>query len=338
LKTKYLVGFILIGALAFIEVTVLRTVDITRPGDKADVAAIGATAGPGRTAAPAKPYDVAPLVLPAKKYLGVTVDGGAKMDKIELFAQEVGKKPNLVAIFESFRDSFAASEVRKVHEYGALAVIRWEPRDISMAELAAGKHDDYVIAFAKAVRTLNLPIALTFGHEMNGNWYNWGTTNTKPTDFVAAWRHIHELFAAQAATNVLWTWTPNVITYLKKIKLSSLYPGDQYVDWIGIDGYYAQGGPKTFKDLFGPTIDEIRTLSKKPVLIVETGAEPGSSRAAQIDNLLSSVAASPDVIGCVYFNLNATKKWNIDADVASKQAFAKQAAADVFGFTVKDLK
>jgi beta-mannanase len=54
------------------------------------------------------------------------------------------------------------------------------------------------------VRTLNLPIAVSFGHEMNGNWYPWGTAHTTAAQFVAAWRHIHDLFARVGATNVIW--------------------------------------------------------------------------------------------------------------------------------------
>jgi mannan endo-1,4-beta-mannosidase len=339
-KSKHLVALVAIGAIAFVEVTVLRTVDTHVPADKpAIAAATGAGTGPGAgpTQAPPKTYDVAPLAMPAKKYLGVTVDGGADMAKIDAFAQQIGKKPNLVAIFESFKDGFAAAEVRKVYEYGGLAMVRWEPKDVPMADLAAGKYDQYVVTFAKAVRALNLPIALTFGHEMNGNWYTWGTKSTTPAEFVAAWRHIHDIFAAQDATNVLWTWTPNVVTYLKQVKLAPYYPGDQYVDWAGIDGYYSQHGPKSYSELFVPTIAEIRAITTKPVVIVETGMESSSARPGQIENLLSTVATSTDVIGCIYFNLNATKEWRLD-DAASQKAFAREAGAAVYGFGVGGLK
>ncbi len=337
MKTKYLVILMVIGALAFIEVTVLRTVNIHVPAPKPATAAAPQRQGGAAASPPPTTYDVAPLMRPAKKYLGVTVDGGADLAKIDAFAQQIGKKPNLVAIFESFNDGFAAAEVRKVYGYGGLAVIRWEPKNISMADIAAGKYDQYATTFAKAVRTLNLPIALTFAHEMNGSWYTWGTKSTTPAQYVAAWRHLHEIFVAQKATNVLWTWTPNVITYLKQVKLAPFYPGDDVVDWAGIDGYFSQHGPKTYSELFVPTINAIRGITAKPVVIVETGAEPGTARPGQLDNLLSAVATSSDVIGCVYFDMDATKDWRL-ADVASQQAFAKQAAADVFGFNVGETR
>lgn len=336
MKTKNLVTLLVIGTLAFVEVTVLRTVNLHVPAGKPAIAAATQQGGAGPSPEPAT-YDVTPLVRPAKKYLGVTVDGGANLAKIDAFAQQVGKKPNLVAIFESFKDGFAAAEVRNVYQYGGLAVIRWEPKDVPLKDIAAGKYDEYVTTFAKAVRTLNLPIALTFAHEMNGNWYTWGTKSTTPAQFVAAWRHLHDIFVAQRATNVMWTWTPNVVTYLKQVKLAPLYPGDDVVDWAGIDGYFSQSGPKTYDDLFVPTINEIRGITKKPILIVETGVEPGASRPNQIGNLLSAVAASPDVVGCVYFNINGTKNWSL-MDAASQRAFAKEAASDAFGFDVGGTK
>jgi mannan endo-1,4-beta-mannosidase len=332
-RTKYLVTFLVVFALAFTEVAVLRTADI-----KVSSGAAGGPAGAPAVEEAPPPYDVTALKSPKGKYLGVTVQGGAELDRIRAFARETGKNPNLVAVFEGFDDKFAASEVRELHQYGALAVIRWEPYDVSLRDIAAGKHDVYVKEFATAVRTLNLPIALTFAHEMNGHWYSWGTKKNTAAEYVAAWRHLHEIFAQQGATNVIWTWTPNVINYLRKVSIKALYPGDAYVDWVGIDGYYTVHGQKTFQDLFGPTIKEIRTFTRRPLLIVETAAEPSSRRPGQITDLLSNVARRKDFIGVAYFNINGSGKWNIDRDRAALRSFNRGAAKDVFGFDVRTVK
>ncbi|MFJ8688012.1 glycoside hydrolase family 26 protein [Micromonospora wenchangensis] len=332
MRTKYLVTFMLVLALAFTEFAVLRRVDIR---------VAGSAGGPGGVAATEEQipaYDVTALKSPKGKYLGVTVTGGAEMGRVRAFAGETGKTPNLVAIFESFDDKFAASEVRELHNYGALAVIRWEPYDVPLRDIAAGRHDAYVKEFAAAVRTLNLPIALTFAHEMNGHWYSWGTKQTKATEYVAAWRHLHDIFTQQGATNVIWTWTPNVVNYLRKVSIRALYPGDAYVDWVGMDGYYTNRGPKTFQDLFVPTITQIRTFTRRPLLIVETGAEPSSRRPAQITDLLTNVARRRDFLGVAYFNINGSGKWNIDRDDAALRAFRRSAAKDTFGFDIRTVK
>jgi hypothetical protein len=57
-----------------------------------------------------------------------------------------------------------------------------------------------------------------------------------PSQFVAAWRNIHDVFAQAGATNVVWT-----INYLQgathECVLPQLWPGNQYVDWVLFDSY-----------------------------------------------------------------------------------------------------
>ena len=240
----------------------------------------------------------------------------------------------MVTIYESFDDRFAAAEVRKIYQYGALPILRWEPYKQGMADIAAGRHDAYLREFAADVRRLNLPIALTIAHEMNGHWYPWGTQKTKAREFVAAWRHIHDVFAAEDATNVIWTWTPNVINYLRQVPLKPLWPGDAYVDWVGIDGYFTHKGDQTYKALFRPTITEVRRLTDKPTLIVETGAEPGTMRAKAVRDLFTSVAADPDMVGFVYFNQRGSANWVLDSDKPALEVFRGHGDRQRFGFEV----
>jgi mannan endo-1,4-beta-mannosidase len=336
-KTRHLVIAFTIMAIAVAEYAVLSRVNMSqllRSVATGESASVAGESTPSPT--PPPPYDVKHLLDPAKKYLGVAVDAkAAHVTKVEQFAKKVGKTPNLVPIYESFDDAFAAAEARQVYQYGALPVIRWEPFKPKLTDIAAGKQDEYVTAFATAVRTLNLPIVLTFAHEMNGNWYPWGRQRNKPADFVAAWRHIHNIFTRVGATNVIWAWTPNVINPMPSVKLKPYYPGDKYVDWIGIDGYYTHKGKKTFDTLFEPTMRQIKGFTRKPFLLVETAAEPGGTRPDQIEDLFEGVADNPDVLGFIWFNINGSGQWNIDRDNASIRAFRDEAKNTAFGFRVE---
>lgn len=88
-----------------------------------------------------------------------------------------------------------------------------------------------------------MPVAISFGHEMNGHWYPWGTKDTTAATFVKAWRHIHDLFQEEGATNVVWVWSPNVVNPVPSVKLEPYWPGDAYVDWVGIVGYWRRPAP-----------------------------------------------------------------------------------------------
>jgi hypothetical protein len=71
---------------------------------------------------------------------------------------------------------------------------------------APGAADSYLRSYAAAVAAFGFPVILSFGHEMNGNWYSWGDGHTAPATFVAAWRHIVQVFRAEKAANVTWLW------------------------------------------------------------------------------------------------------------------------------------
>ena len=66
------------------------------------------------------------------------------------------------------------------------------------------------------------------------------------------------------------------------------WPGRNYVDWVGIDGYYRKASWR-FAALFGPTIKVVRTLTSDPILISETGAATCAGKAAKIANRFSAV-------------------------------------------------
>ncbi|MFB6398343.1 glycoside hydrolase family 26 protein [Polymorphospora lycopeni] len=294
-------------------------------------------AAPTAAVGPAPAYDVSHLREPPGQYLGVALAGAPRdMGKVDGFADLTGHRPNMITIYESFDDEFAAAEIRKIFQYGALPILRWEPYKAKLADIAAGRHDPYIRRFAAEVRRVNLPIALTIAHEMNGHWYPWGADTNDPADFVAAWRHIHALYAEAGATNVIWTWTPNVVNPVPTVPLEPLYPGDAYVDWIGIDGYFTHSGAKTFEGLFGPTMREVEEFTDRPFLVVETGSEPGAMRERSVRELFEAVRTEPKLLGFVYFNQKGSGDWVIDRDQRALATYRREAArGDRLGFRVR---
>ncbi len=110
---------------------------------------------------------------------------------------------------------------------------------------------------------------------------------------MAAWRHIVTLFRALGARNVTWLWTVNIINNTQGGTIPSpeaWWPGSSYVNWVGIDGYYLKPSWQ-FAPLFGPTIAAVRTLTRDPILIAETGAVPAAGQPAKIADLFAGVHA-----------------------------------------------
>lgn len=68
-------------------------------------------------------------------------------------------------------------------------------------------------------------------HEMNGGWFWWGAQ--KPESFHRVWRHMFEYFTNEKGLdNLLWVYGPN-----HGEKTADYYPGDDYVDIVGLDAY-----------------------------------------------------------------------------------------------------
>ncbi|MEU5534528.1 glycosyl hydrolase [Streptomyces sp. NPDC020362] len=283
-----------------------------------------------------RPYDVRHLLHPPKKYFGLSrPQAPHDMDPVDDYTRMVGKRPNLLVYYAAWGDGFDATGVRNAWRSGALTVVSWEPQNRTVTEIADGATDRYIKSYARAVRTLNIPIAISFADEMNGNWERWGTTRTTPQEYVRAWRHIHDVFKGVGATNVIWTWTPNIMSPGKHTNLKPFYPGDRYVDWKGLVGYFTDWDPHTFKGLFGPTLRELRRFSHKPLLILETGAMGGGHRKGDIRALFEGVSADRDIVGFAWFDHDKRQDWRLSVNTEGLAEFRRLAKNPLYGFDVR---
>jgi mannan endo-1,4-beta-mannosidase len=235
------------------------------------------------------------------------------------FARATGTHPNLVAYFVPFGSDWDPVPICRILRDGALPLIQIDPtKKVSVARIAGGKYDGYLERYARHLRNLGQPIAIGFGHEMNGTWYPWGYHHVSPKVFVAAWRHIVRVFRAAGAYNVKWVWTVNIVDPKGNIPSPvPWWPGGAYVDWVGIDGYYYKPS-WTFPSLFGPTIKAVRSLTLDPIIIAETAADPNAGQAAKIANLFAGVQEY-GLLGFVWFDSNGNRgDWYID----TQQAYA----------------
>ena len=240
----------------------------------------------------------------AGSYLGVYTKGlPASYAGISSFKASTGTTPDLVMYYSGWYVPFPTSFANTVASEGAAPLVQMDPDNISLSQIASGHYDGYLSAYAEAVRAYRHPVVLSFGHEMNGDWYSWGYKHSTPAQFVAAWRHVVTLFRALGAGNVTWPWTVNVINDTQNGTIprpNAWWPGSSYVNWVGLDGYYLKPNWQ-FAPLFGPTIGDLRSFTDDPILIAETGAEPATGQSAKVADLFAGVKAY-GLLGFVYFD------------------------------------
>jgi mannan endo-1,4-beta-mannosidase len=201
----------------------------------------------------------------------------------------------------------------------------------TLDSILVGRWDTYFRRFAKEARASHQPIYYRFGYEMNGDWVTWGE---QPEKFVKAWRRAWKIFKEEKASNVHWVFSANVIWDERTVKADIVpyYPGDKYVDIVGLDGYNFGDSHsrhhrwKSFADVFETSIDGLKHhFPKKPLWITEIGCAEGIGKAEWIQDFFSHFNADPDLKVFVWFNEDkqyaGEPNWRFDSDKDSAEKF-----------------
>jgi beta-mannanase len=256
-------------------------------------------------------------------------------DEIDKISAAAGAHPTMVQFFVKWTEEFRPDSVPQTYKQGALPVVSWEPwagvktgpnqPAYALSKIISGQFDPYITQFATAVRDQKWPIAIRFAHEMNGNWYPWSeqTSGNRAGEYVNAWRHVHDVFTQVGANNVIWIWSPNIVRPVPGVKLDQLYPGDAYVDWVGMVGYAVEESAAA--PVFQPTMTLVRKFTQKPFVLTETGVQAGPHRLTWIADFFRWLAQQPDVVGFIWFEFSreqgGTADWRFSVDRATAKAF-----------------
>jgi len=127
-----------------------------------------------------------------------------------------------------------------------------------------GAYDDALKKYVKWARATDRPIYLRIGYEFDGIH-----NELEPKEYVKAYRYVVDFLRSKKVDNVAFVWHSYASERYKGYPLSDWYPGNDYVDWVGISVFgHAYNGED-----FGPHCDEVLTFAKnhkKPVMIAES--------------------------------------------------------------------
>jgi len=174
--------------------------------------AAGGRTTPGDGAGTTGPHPIARATLPADplSYLGVYENGVPdSFAGVIQFETTLEVEPNIALYYSSWNESFNSSFAWQAYDNRVIPAVQIEPFGISMAGIAAGQYDQYLESYAAQVRDFGHAVIIGFAHEPNGSWYPWGADSVSPATWIAAWRHVVNVFNAAGAQNVIWLWTVN---------------------------------------------------------------------------------------------------------------------------------
>ena len=260
-------------------------------------------------------------------YLGVSEAGETtSYQPVNQFAAAVGRQPDIVLYYGSWKEPFQERFAAQVHAHGATPFVQIDPGHTSLAAIAAGHYDAYLRSYADQVKAYGHSVIVGFAAEMNGDWDPWGYRHTSPAIFIAAWRHVVTVFRRQAADNVIWLWTIDV-TEPGTGPVQNWWPGASYVTWVGIDGYYYQRD-YTFDNAFLPTIAEVRIFTQRPIILSEIGIGQVAGQAVKIPDLFAGVRAN-HLLGFVWFDQAQVggvyhQDWRLEDNSAALAVFRRE--------------
>ena len=254
----------------------------------------------------------------------------------------IGKNLAINMWFISWDMDFPIENCISVSSLGGVSLITWEPAlstTNTLEAIISGSYDSYIDSFAQNARDCGDLVYLRFGHEMNGNWYGWsGSANggsIGPAKYISAWLYIHNIFTQEAATNVKWVWSPNSKSTPSDSwnEATDYYPGNDYVDWIAIDGYnWAQGNWQTFDEIFSTAYSTFSAYSK-PMMIGEFACATDEvySKADWITDAFNQIEINyPKFRAFNWFNENKERDWRIDSSSESLNSFTNAISGAYF--------
>src|SRR3954469_6051550 len=283
-----------------------------------------------------------PLLCPERIYVGASVDGlPGDPAALDPFIRATGVSPSVAMYFYDFGGRVDTAALKRLSDSGRLPMMTWEPwnhttpsaNPYSLQEIAAGKFDAYLSAQGKALAAVGAPVAVRFAHEMNGTWYPWGlgVNGNTAADYVAAYRHVHDVLTEAGASNVVWVWSPITVIARPDVPLAPFYPGDEYVDWVGLSVYFSSPGATYAADV-PPTLRQLDQFAPaKPLYVTETSVLPGPNRPAMIRDLISGLLTIPNLVGVTWFNHDTNHDYRIDNDPEAATELASQLASPWFG-------
>jgi Glycosyl hydrolase family 26 len=275
------------------------------------------------------------LIPPSGAYLGAFVSprpGEDFQGAVHRLESAIGRK--IVIDHQYSRWDVAIPTAHQIWDAstGRLPFVNWKAQrldgsPVPWRTIANGSDDEWIMQRADALKAFGSPLYLAFHHEPEDDLGTWGS----PEDYAAAFRHIVDVFRSRGVSNVAFVWTVMTWTFDPRSGRDpdAYYPGDGYVDIIGVDGYDwypgRVGAPwESFEEIFERS-NHFATIHDKPWMVVETGAQEDTHQPGRKGQWFRDIAATakrwPLLKAVIYFDAIKEYDWSSDTSVSSLRGF-----------------
>ena len=253
------------------------------------------------------------------------------MAAVQQRERDIGRRLAIDHHFYPWDKEFPTARERADLRDGRIPMISWNGKTLNLA-IGLGQHDELIRTRARAVKALGGKVLIRWMWEMDGRQKAEHTTH--PAFYIAAWRHIHDVFAEEGATNVQWVWCPNATAFRTEDERNApaYYPGDEYVDWICADGYNWAPGRKgdqwrSFASIYQDFYDW-GLARGKPLMVGEYGAQerdPGEKAKWLTEAREALKTKLQGIKAVVYFDSKKEYDWRVTSSPETLAAFRAMA-------------
>ena len=253
--------------------------------------------------------------------------------------------------------------VNKIIEEGYIPLITLEDHFVNahpatkqpnLYSIIEGHFDPFFKDWAKQIKQVDGIVLLRILHEFNGDWYPWCTVNNDkdPQMVIKAFKHIHSIFKKEAVSNVKFIWCPNSMSFPQESwnQIMNAYPGDEFVDYVGLDVYNGAGKDvPVWRSFRKEGIENYFILTQqlpgKPLFICEaasrerTGSESptAQSKAEWIKDMSDALSSDMSKIKLLTW-FNEKESFKVNSSPASQKAFLNYVMKnDYFRSGVRDI-
>jgi hypothetical protein len=267
-----------------------------------------------------------PLVPTTGAYLGAVAESSdltqqGRINSVLSLEKDMGRRLGIVHVYHQWNDSFPSSSDQYFLSRGSTLMVSWAGTDTRL--IASGAEDATIQRWAASVKAVDATVFLEWRWEMDRP--NLRAQTWSGPDYIKAWDHIRDIFAAAHVTNAAWVWCPTAAGF-QDGRAQAFYPGDSRVDWICADAY-AVDSMQPLSQLLKAFLDWAHS-HPKPVMIGEFGAEERGpqQRAAWLREAGSMVKSNPQIKALVYFDYDSLEharlfRWSLESSPSALAAF-----------------
>jgi len=270
--------------------------------------------------------------------IGAFVEGmQADPTRLKDFETLVGGRTDIASYYYGYGDVFPGDLERTFAEGGRRKILlSWDMGPTRFTEWSSGEHDSYLDQIAAAARGYDLPVFVRPWPEMNGDWQSFQPTadGSRPHggtywQFKQAWRYVVSYLDARGATNLRWVFNPTADTYAETTPVDKIWPGAEYVDVLGLDGFNwgkdaTWGTWRPFRDIFAQQYNKLTNLhptapvwicevsSKEPLVDDGAPVDPTRDKGAWIKTMLAD-KTMPRIKALVWFHADKERDWRVNS-------------------------